>query len=71
MWDYGKTTYSLLPILFVVDVDRIVKKSEFNGGVKIGDRTVQRLLSVDALNGLQKTLDRFSDECCVAEKQVQ
>ena len=49
-------------------MDRIVKKSESCGGVKIGDCTVQRLLFADDLvlldstqNGLQQALDRFSD----------
>ena len=54
-------------------MDRIVKKSESCGGVKIGECTVQRLLFADDLvlldftqNGLQQALDRFSDARCVA-----
>ena len=54
-------------------MDRIVKKSEFCGGVKIGDCTVQRLLYADDLvlldssqNGLQQALDGFLDACSVA-----
>ena len=59
-------------------MDRIVKKSESCGGVKIGDCTVQRLLFADDLvlldstqNGLQQTLDRFSHACssCLNENQ--
>ena len=53
--------------------DRIVKKSESCGGVKIGECTVQRLIFADDLvllastqNGLQRALDRFSDACSVA-----
>ena len=68
---------SLLPILFLIYMDRIVKKSESCGGVKIGECTVQRLLFADDLvllglvlhstqNGLQQALDRFSDACSVA-----
>ena len=68
---------SLLPILFLIYMDRIVKKSESCGGVKIGECTVQRLLFADDLvllglvlhstqNGLQQALDRFSDACFVA-----
>ena len=40
---------SLSPILFLIYMDRIVKKSESCGGVKIGDCTVQRLLFADDL----------------------
>ena len=54
-------------------MDRIVKKSESCGGVKIGKCTVQRLLFAYDLvlfdstqNGLQQALDRFSDACSVA-----
>ena len=68
---------SLLPILFLVYVDRIVKKSESCDGVQIGDCTVQRLLFADDLvllnstqNGLQQALDRFSDACSVAEMKI-
>ena len=59
---------SLSPILFHIHMDRIVKKSESCGGVKIGHCTVQRLLFADDLvlldstqNGLQRALDRLSD----------
>ena len=61
---------SLSPILFLIYMDRIVKKSESCGGVKISKCTVQRLLFADDLvqldytqNGLQQALDRFSDAC--------
>ena len=61
------------PILFLIYMDRIVKKSESCGGVKIGECTVQRLVFADDLvlldstqNGLQQALDRFSDACSVA-----
>ena len=64
---------SLSPIMFLICMDRIVKKSESCGGVKIGDCTVQRLLFADDLvlldstqNGIQQALDRFSDACSVA-----
>ena len=64
---------SLSPILFLIDTDGIVKKSESCGGVKIGDYTVQRLLFADDLvlldstqNGLQQALEKFSDACSVA-----
>ena len=64
--------YSLSPILFLLYMNRILKKSESCGGVKIGDCTVLRLLFADDLvllestqNGLQQALDRFSDACCV------
>ena len=40
---------SLSPILFLIYMDRIVKKSECCGGVKIGECTVQRLLFADDL----------------------
>ena len=59
------------------NMDRIVKKSEFCGGVKIGDCTKQRLLFADDLvlldyiqNGLQLALDRFSDACSVAGMKI-
>ena len=58
-------------------MDRIVKKSESCGGVKIGECTVQRLLFADDLvlldstqNGLQQALDRFSDACSVAGTKI-
>ena len=64
----------LSPILFLIYMNRIVKKSEFCGVVKIGDCTVQRLLFADDLvlldstqNGLQQALDRFSNACSVPE----
>ena len=38
---------SLSPIPFLTYMDRIVKKSKFCGGAKIGDCTVQRLLYAD------------------------
>ena len=55
-------------------MDRIVKKSESCGGVKINSCTVQRLLLFtddlvlldSAQNNLQQALDRFSDACSVA-----
>ena len=57
---------SLSPTLFLVYMDRIVKKSEYCGGVEIGDCSVQRLLFADDFvlldstqNGLQQALDRF------------
>ena len=68
---------SLSSILFLIFMDRIVKKSESCGGVKIGDCTAQRLLFADDLvlfdsteNGLQQTLDRFFDACCVAVMKI-
>ena len=68
---------SLPPIWFLIYVDKIVKKSESCGGVKIGDRTVQRLLFADDLvlldstqNGAQQALDRFSDACSVAGMKI-
>ena len=61
---------SLSLILFLICMDRIVKKSEFCGGVKIGECILQRLLFADDLvlldstqNGLQQALDRFSEAC--------
>ena len=64
---------SLSPILFLIYMDRLVKKSESCGGAKIGECTVQRLVFADDLalldstqNGLQQALDRFSDACSVA-----
>ena len=61
---------SLSPILFLIYMDRMVKKSESCGEVKIGERTIQRLLFAHDLvlldstqNGLQQALDRFSDAC--------
>ena len=63
----------LSPIFFLDYMDRIVKKSESCGGVKIGECTVQRLLFADDLllldstqNGLQQALDRLSDACSLA-----
>ena len=51
-------TASLLsPMLFFIYMDRIVKKSESCGGVKISDRTAQRLLFTDNL----VLLEAFSD----------
>ena len=68
---------SLSPILFLICMDRIVKKSESCRGVKIGECTVQRLLFADDLvlldstqNGLQQALDRFSDACSVAGMKI-
>ena len=70
---------SLSPNLFRIYMDRnrIVKKSESCGGVKIGDCPVQRLLFANDLvlldstqNGLQQALDRFSDACSVAEMKI-
>ena len=68
---------SFSPILFLIYMDRIVKKSEFCGGVKIGDCTVQRLLFADDLvlrdstqNGLQQALDGFLDACSVAGLKI-
>ena len=58
-------------------MDRIVKKSDSCGGVKIGDCTVQRLLFADDLvlldftqTGLLQALDRFSDACYVAGMKI-
>ena len=68
---------SLSPILFLVYLDRIVKKSESCGGVMISGCTVQRLLFADDLvlldstrKGLQQALDRFSDACSEAELKI-
>ena len=46
---------SLSSILYLIYIDRIVKKSESCGGVKIGDCTVQRLLFADDLVLLDST----------------
>ena len=55
----------------------MIKKSESCGGVKIGDRTAQRLLFADNLvlldstqNGLQQALDRFQGACSVAGMKI-
>ena len=68
---------SLSSILFLIYMDRIVKKSESCDGIKIGNCTVQRLLFADGLvlldstqNGLQQALDRFSDACSVAGMKI-
>ena len=68
---------SLSPILFLIYMDRIVKKSESCGGVKIVDCTVQRLLFAHDLvlldstqNGLQRALVRFSGACSVAGMKI-
>ena len=68
---------SLSPILFLINMDRIVKKSESCGRVKIGECTVQHLLFADDLvlldstqNGLQQALDKFSDGCTVAGMKI-
>ena len=68
---------SLSPILFHIYVDRIVKKSESCGGVRIGGCTIQRLLFADDLvlldctqNGIQLALDRYSDACFVAGMKI-
>ena len=68
---------SLSPISYLINMDRIVKKSEFCGGVKIGDCTVQCLLFADDLvlldptqNGLQQALDRFLDACSMAGMKI-
>ena len=65
---------SLSPILFHIYMDRIVKKSESCGGVKIGECTAQRLDDLVLLdptqNGLQQALDRFSDACSVAGMKI-
>ena len=67
----------LVPILFLMKMDRIVRKSKSCGGVKIGDCIVQRLLFADDLvlldptqNGLQQALDRFSDACSGAVLEI-
>ena len=68
---------SVSPILFLIYMDRIVKKSEFCGGVKIGDCAVLRPLFADDLvlfnstpNDLQQALDRFSYTCSVAGMKI-
>ena len=68
---------SFLPILFLIYMDRVVKKSEFRGGVKIGECTAQLLLFADDLvlldstqNGLQQALDGFLDACSVAGMKI-
>ena len=68
---------SLSPIPFLTNMNRIVKKSESCGGVKIGERTVQRLLFAEDLvllkstqNGLQQALERFSDARSVAGMKI-
>ena len=68
---------SLSPILFLIYMDGIVRKSESYGEVSIRESTVQRLLFADDLvlldstkNGLQQTLDRFSDACSVARMKI-
>ena len=68
---------SLSPILFRIYMNRIAKKSESCGGVKIGEYTLQRLLFADDLvlldstkNGLQQALDRFSGACSVAGMKI-
>ena len=65
------------PILFLIYMDRIVKKSESCGGVKIGECNVQRLLFAYDLvlldstqNGPKQALDRFSDACSVAGMKI-
>ena len=65
------------PILLLIYMNKIVKKSESCGGVKIGDCSVRRLLFADDLvlldstpNGLQQALDRFSDACSVARMKI-
>ena len=68
---------SLSPILFLICMDRIVKKSESCGGVEIGDCTIQRLLFAEDLvlldstqNGIQQALYRFSNACFVAGMKI-
>ena len=68
---------SLSPILFLIYVDRIVKKNESCGKVKIGECTVQRLLFADDLvlldstqNDLQQAFDRFLTACSVAGMKI-
>ena len=58
-------------------MDKVVRKSESCGGVTTDDCTVQRLLFADDLvlldstqNGLQQTLDGFSDACSVAGMKI-
>ena len=53
---------SLSPILLLIYMDKIVKKSESCGRVKIGDCTVQRLIFADdlvLLDSTQNTLPPF------------
>ena len=64
---------SLLPILFLIYIDKIVEKSESCGRVKIGECAMHRLLFADNLvlldstqYGPQQAVDRFSDACFVA-----
>ena len=68
---------SLSPILFLIYMDRIAKKSEPCGGAEIGECTLQRLLFADDLvlldstqNGLQQALDKFWDACSVAGMKI-
>ena len=68
---------SLSPILFLIHMDRIVKKNESCGKVKIGECTVQRLLFADDLvlldstqNDFQQALDRFLNACSVAGMKI-
>ena len=68
---------SLSPILFLTYMDRIVKKSESCGRVKISACTVQRLLFADDLvlldstqNSLQQALNRFSHACSAAGMKI-
>ena len=68
---------SLSLILFLIYEDRIGKKSESCGGVKIGECTVQRLLFANDLvllnstqNDLQQALDRFLDACSVVGMKI-
>ena len=58
-------------------MDRVIKNSESNGGLKIGECTVRRLLFADDLvlldstqSGLQQALDRFSDACSEAGMKI-
>ena len=67
---------SLSPIMLLICMDRIVKKSKSCGGVKIGDCTIRLLFAKDlvlldsAQNGIQQALDRFSDACSVAGMKI-
>ena len=68
---------SLSPILFLIYMVRVVKKSEFCGGVKTDDCTEQRLIFAHDLvlldstqNGLRQALDGFSDACSVAGMKI-
>ena len=68
---------SLPPILFLIYIDKIVAKSESCDRAKIADCTTQHLLFADDLvlldftqNGVQQTLDRFSDACSVAGMKI-